>query len=77
MTLQIIKLQNTLIKKEFKACARSFFSYHQKLIFSQPLNNSEKCFLFHLKSAFRSQDIQIFVFSTSLQFFPVSHSLRG
>ena len=39
--------------------------------------NYEKCFLFHLKSSFRSRDIQIFVFSSSPLFFPVSHCLRA
>ena len=33
--------------------------------------------LFLLKSSFRSQDIQIFVFSSSPLFFPVSHCFRG
>ena len=32
---------------------------------------------FHLKSSFCSQDIQIFVFSSSHFFFPVSHCFRG
>ena len=39
-------------------------------------NNYEKCFLFHLKSSFCSRDIQIFVFPTSPQIFPLSHWLR-
>ena len=43
----------------------------------QPLNNYEICFLLQLKSYFHSQDIQIFVFPTSTQFFPVSHCLEG
>ena len=42
-----------------------------------PLNNYKKCFLFHLKSFFRSRDIQVLVFPPSLLFFSVSHSLRG
>ena len=33
----------------------------------QPLNNYEKCFLFHLKNYIHSRDIQIFVFL----FFPL------
>ena len=37
----------------------------------------EKCFLFHLKSSFRSRDIEIFVCSSSPLFFPVSHCFRG
>ena len=52
---------------------------HQIFIFNQmiTLQNYEKCFLFHLKSSFRSWDIQIFVFSSSPLFFPVSHCFRG
>ena len=37
----------------------------------------EKCFLFHLKSSFRSRDIQIFVFPSSPLFLPVSHCFRA
>ena len=33
--------------------------------------------LFHLKSSFRAQDIQIFMFLSSLIFSPVSHCFRG
>ena len=40
------------------------------------LKNYEKCFLFHLKSSFRSRDIQIFVFPSSPLFLPVSHCFR-
>ena len=43
----------------------------------QPFKNYEKCFLFHLKSSFRSRDIQIFVFLSSPLFLPVSHCFRG
>ena len=44
----------------------------------QPLNNYLKCFLFHLKSSsFRAEDIQIFVFRSSLLFFPSQAFLRG
>ena len=43
----------------------------------QPFKNYEKCFLFHLKSSFRSQDIQIFVFPSSPLFLPVSHCFRA
>ena len=37
--------------------------FYQIFIFlpNEPFKNYEKCFLFHLKSTFRSQDIQIFV----------------
>ena len=39
--------------------------------------NYERCFLFYLKSSFRSRDIQIFVFPSSPLFLPVSHCFRG
>ena len=53
--------------------------FYQFFIFSPNASPSktEKCFLFHLKSSFCSQDIQIFVFSSSPLFFPVSHRIRG
>ena len=38
---------------------------------------NEKCYLFYLKSSFCSEDIQIFVFTSSSRFFPVNHCLRG
>ena len=50
-----------------------FFFFTKWLTFK----NYEKCFLFHLKSSFRSCDISLFVFSSSLLFFPVSHCFRG
>ena len=46
-----------LLNVDFKACISSF-SFFTKLY---PLINFEKCFLFHLKCSFCSQDIQIFV----------------
>ena len=55
----------------FKACVRYFLS---NFIFSpndSPLK-TEKYFLFHLKSSFRSRDIQIFlIFSLSLHNFQI------
>ena len=52
---------------------------YQILFFTKkkPFKNYEKCFLFHLKSSFRSRDIQIFVFPSSPLFLPVSHCVRG
>ena len=41
------------------------------------LQNYEKCFLFHLKDSFRSQDIQNFVFLSSPLFLSVTHWCRG
>ena len=43
----------------------------------KPFKKYEKCFLFHLKSSFRSWDIQVFVFSSSPLFLPVSHCFSG
>ena len=43
----------------------------------QPFRNYERCFLFHLKSSFRAQDIPIFVFRSSPLFLLVSHCFRG
>ena len=50
-----------VITAKVKACVCYF---HQIFIFSQndsPSKTVKKCFLFHLKSSFRSRDIQIFV----------------
>ena len=60
----------------FKACVRYFyqvFIFHQMIALKKLL----KSFLFHLKSSFRSRDIQIFVFSSSRLFSPVRHCFRG
>ena len=61
----------------FKILCPLFFI---KFLFSikwKPLKNYEKCFLFHLKSSFRSRDIQFFVFPSSPLFLSVSHCVRG
>ena len=50
-----------------------FLFFHQMI----SLQKLWKCFLFHLKSSFLSQDIQIFVFSFSPLFSPVSHCFGG
>ena len=59
-----------------KGCIRYFIHF---LLFHQmvPPPKLWKMFLFHLKSSFCSWDIQIFVYSSSLLFFPVSHCFRG
>ena len=72
MALQIILSHNTLLKKSLKLVS-AIFHFCTKW---QPLDNSEKCFLLYLKSSFRSQDIQIFVFLSSLSI-SCSHWLRG
>ena len=46
--------------KAIKACVRNFLFFDQ-----ENFKNYEKCFLFHLKSPFRSRDVHDFVF-----FFP-------
>ena len=50
--------------------------FYQIFIFSpndrESFKNYEKCFLFHLKSSFRSQDIQLFVLFPSFPHFPDS-----
>ena len=49
------------------------FIFHQMIA----LKNYEKCFLFYLKSSFRSRDIQIFVFPSFRLFLPVIHCFRS
>ena len=52
---------------------------YQILIFHQmkAFKIYEKCFLFNLKSSFRSWDIQIFVFPSSTLFLFASHCFKG
>ena len=66
-----------IIYRQFKVCVRYFSSNFYFSPNDSPLKNYEKCFLFLLKSCFRSQDIQIFVIPSSPLFPPVSHCLRG
>ena len=60
----------------FLSLSRLFFIKFLFFARWQTFKNYEKCFLFHLKSSFRSQDIQIFVFPSSPLFHPVSHCFR-
>ena len=62
-----------LIALIFKACVRYFLTNFYLIA----LQKLWKIFLFHLKSSFRSRDIQIFVYLSSPLFFPVSHCFRG
>ena len=71
------KLSIWMIYYIFKACDHNFLIKFLFLTKWYPFKNYEKCFLLHQKSSFRTQDIQIFVFSSSPLFFPVSHCLRG
>ena len=66
------------VKKEFlKACFRYILSYFYFSLNDSPSKKYEKWFLFHLKSSFRSRDIQIFVFPSSQLFSPVNHCFRA
>ena len=68
--VKILNISNKFIL--FKACVRYFLSNFYFFTKSLPLKNYEKCFLFHLKSSFRSRDIQIFViFSLPLHTFQI------
>ena len=60
----------------FRACVCYFLSNFYFSPIDSPSKPS-KCFLFHLKSSFRSRNIQIFVFLSSPVFFFVSHCLNG
>ena len=53
--------------------------FYQIFIFLQmiALQKLKDVFLFHLKSSFRSRDIQIFVFPSSPLFSPVIHCFGG
>ena len=51
--------------------------YFLSTFYFSPNDSPSKCFVFHLKSSFCSRDIQIFVYSSSPLFFPVSHCFRG
>ena len=61
----------------FKACVRYFLSNLYFLPNDSPSKTMKNVFLSHLKSSFRSWDIQIFVFPSSPLFLPVSHCFRG
>ena len=60
----------------FKDCVH-YFSSNFYFLPDDSLSKTMKNVLFHLKSYFRSQDIQIFVFSAFPLFFLVSHCFRG
>ena len=55
----LVFLQNvfSIFKVELSPSKKIFFC----LLQGKPSKNDEKCFLFHLKSSFRSEDIYIFV----------------
>ena len=66
-------LSSNLILKLVSTISYQIFIFHRMIA----LKNYQKCFLFHLKSSFRSGDIQIFVFWSSPLFCPVSNCFRG
>ena len=77
MVLTKIMKKEMKTEKNFKTCVgyislNFYFSSNDS-----PSKIMKNVFLFHLKSSFRSRDIQIFVFSSSPLFFPVSHCFRG
>ena len=63
--------------KQIKGCVRYIFCYSFYFTKRKPLKNDEKCFLFHVKSSFRSRGIKFFVFPSSPHFCPVGHCRRS
>ena len=59
--LKLMHIVNYGIAPYYKACVRYFLSNFYFPPYDSPLKTMKKCFLFHLKSSFRSRDIQIFV----------------
>ena len=62
--------------KAFKACVRYFLTNYHFSPNDSP-SKTMKRFLSRLKSSFRPRDIQIFVFTSSPLFLPVSHCFRA
>ena len=60
-----------------KACVCYFLSNFYFSPNDNPSKAMKNVFLFHLKSSFRTWDIQIFVLLSSPLFYPVSHCSRG
>ena len=54
-------------------CVQYIFCYSFYFTKRKPLKNDEKCFLFNVKSCFRSWGINFFVFPSSPHFCPVGH----
>ena len=80
-TIQVIQFNHIFILcnsscinlKLVSAISYKILISHQMIALQKPW----KMFLFHLKCSFRSRDNQVFVFSASPLFFPVSHCFRG
>ena len=60
-----------------KTCLRPLFLSNFYFSPNDSSSKTMKNVLFHLKSSFRSRDIQIFAFLSSPLFSPVSHCFRG
>ena len=73
---QMLQLSLSFVQHSLKLVSAIFyqiFTFYQMIAFQKLI----KSVLLHLKSYFRSEDIQIFVFSAFPLFFPVSHCFRG
>ena len=72
---QIMRLNVDILRwlKLMSALFYQIFIFHLMI----PLQRLWKMFLFHLKSYFCSQDVQIFVFLSFPLFLPVSYCFRG
>ena len=64
-------------RKQIKGSVRYIFCYSFYFTERKPLKNDEKCFLFHIKSSFRSRSIKFFVFPSSPHFCPFGHCRRS
>ena len=74
------EVNNRNSKDRCQICLKLVSAIFNKFLFStnwQPFKNYERCFLFHLKSSFRSRDIPIFLFPSVPLFLPVSHCFRA
>ena len=69
------RCSNGIFKHE--KCFRYFVTNFYFSPMNSPFKNYERCFLFYLKSSFRSWDIQIFLFPSSPFFLSVSHFFRA
>ena len=59
-----------------KTCVQYLLSNFYFQPNDSPSKTMKKCFLFHLKSSFHFQDIQVFIFWSSLLFLPINHCIR-
>ena len=78
--IYLLEVNNRNSKDRCEICLKLVSAIFNKFLFFtnwQPFKNYERCFLFHLKSSFRSRDIQIFLFPSSPLFLPVSHCFRA